>query len=454
VIDPHLKMAYVQSWSAGIQREVNRNTVVEVRYIGNHLARQWSTINLNEINVVENGFLNEFRLAQQNLLANMAAGRGATFKYSGINTGTSPLPIALAFFSGLPASQAGDTTKYTSANFTNSTYVNALAINQPATGTFISNMSTNSAAQRTNATNAGLPVNFFQVNPGVSNANLLTNLGGSTYNAGTIDVRRRLTGGLQFDVNYTFAKGMTSIFSSLRAPLSKGMSPITITHGLKSNWIYELPFGHGKHMLGNAHGALDKIVGGWSINGTGRVQSGSAFSMGNVRLVGMTRNELQSVVGMRFNDGAKLAYFLPQDIVDNTIRAFNTSATDPTGYPSGRAPSGRYIAPASSGSCIEVYSGQCGGTSLILFGPHLTKFDISAVKKTRIRERFNIELRGELLNAFNNINFLVGSPNSDTNSATNFSNAAFGQVTQAYNDQSTTYDPGGRLVQFVLRINF
>jgi hypothetical protein len=232
------------------------------------------------------------------------------------------------------------------------------------------------------------------------------------------------------------------------------MSPITITHGLKGNWIYELPMGHGKPLLRNAHGALDKIVGGWSVNGTGRVQSGSPFSMGNVRLVGMTRNELQSAVGMRFNDGAKIAYFLPQDIVDNTIRAFNTSATSATGYGSAGAPTGRYIAPASSGSCIEVYSGQCGGTSLILYGPHLTKFDISAVKKTKIGERVNIELRGELLNAFNNINFLVGSPNNDTNTATNFSSTTFGQVTQAYNDQSTTYDPGGRLIQFVLRINF
>jgi hypothetical protein len=393
-------------------------------------------------------------LAQQNLAANMAAGRGATFKYAGPNTSTSPLPIILAYFSGLPAGQAGDTTKYTSSNFTNSTYVNALAINQPATGTFISNMSTNSAAQRANAIAAGLPANFFQVNPGVSAANLLTNLGGSNYNAGTLDVRRRLTNGFQFDVNYTFAKGMTSVFTSLRAPLTKAMSPITITHSLKGNWIYELPFGHGKHLLGNAHGALDRIVGGWSINGTGRVQSGSPFSMGNVRLVGMTRNELQAAVGMRFNDATKVAYFLPQDIIDNTIRAFNTSASSPTGYGSAGAPTGRYIAPASSGNCIEVYAGQCGGTSLILYGPHLTRFDISAVKKTRINERVNIELRGELLNAFNNINFLVGSPNNDTNTATNFSNAAFGQVTQAYNDQSTTYDPGGRLVQFVLRINF
>ncbi len=339
-IDPNLKMPYVQSWSVGLQREVTRNTVVEVRYVGNHLSRQWTTENLDEVNVVENGFLNEFRLAQTNLQANLAAGRGATFRYFGANTGTSPLPIILAYASGVPGAQAGDASKYTSTLFSNTTYVNALAINQPATGTFISNLATGSAAQRANAAAAGLPANLFVVNPGVSAANLLTNLGGSSYNAGTLDVRRRLTKGLQFDANYTYSKGMTSIFTSLRAPLSRGLSPLNITHGFKMNWIYELPFGHGKPLLGNAHGALDRIVGGWSLNGTGRVQSGSAFSMGNVRLVGMTRSELQAAVGMRFNDGAKIAYFLPQDIIDNTIKAFNTSGTTANGYGAAGSPFG------------------------------------------------------------------------------------------------------------------
>jgi hypothetical protein len=454
VIDPNLKMAYVQTWSFGLQREITKNTVLEVRYFGDHLARQWTTLNLNEVNTLENGFLNEFQLAQANLQANMAANRGATFRYFGPGTNTSPLPIMLAYFSGVPFAQAGDASRYTSTQFSNSTYVNTLALQQAAPGTFVSNLSTNSAAQRANALAAGLPINFFQVNPSVSSANLLTNLGGSTYNAGTIDIRRRLTGGLMFDTNYTFSKGMTSIFTSLRAPLSKGLSPINITHGFKMNWIYELPFGHGKPLLTGAHGVLDKIAAGWSINGTGRVQSGAPVNFGNVRLVGITRNELQQAVGMRFNDGAKVAYFLPQDIIDNTIRAFNTSATSANGYGSQGAPTGRYIAPANSPNCIEVYTGQCGGTSLVLYGPHFTRFDISAVKKTRISERVNVELRGELLNAFNNINFLIGSPNSDTNTISNFSNAAFGQVTQAYNDQSTTYDPGGRLIQFVLRINF
>jgi len=39
-------------------------------------------------------------------------------------------------------------------------------------------------------------------------------------------------------------------------------------------------------------------------------------------------------------------------------------------------------------------------------------------------------------------------------SITNFSSQAFGQVTNACQDTSTTYDPGGRLMQWVLRINF
>lgn len=453
VIDPHLRMPYVQSWSVGIQREIAKDTVLEVRYIGDHALRPWTTINLNETNIVENGFLSEFEAAQTNLAANMAAGRGATFKYAGANTGTSPLPIALGYFSGVPTGQAGDATKYTSTLFSNSTYVNTLATFNPTPFTFVSSL-TGNATQRSNALSAGLPANLFVVNPDKSRANLLTNFGGSTYNAGTVDLRRRFSKGLLFDLNYTFTKAMQGLFETQREGPVKAVSPFGITHGLKMNWVYELPIGHGQALLGNAHGVLEKVVGGWAINGTGRVQSGDPFSLGNVRLVGMTRNALQAAVGMNFNDGAKIAYFLPQDIIQNTIKAFNTSATSTNGYGSLGAPTGRYIAPADYPGCIEAYTGQCGGTQLILYGPHFTRFDISAVKKFRINEHVNVEFRAEFLNAFNNINFIVGSAQNDTNSASNFSSQSFGQVTSAYQDTSTTYDPGGRLIQWVLRVNF
>src|SRR6202008_4493453 len=75
------------------------------------------------------GLLNEFKLAQANLQANRAAGKGKTFAYTG--AGTSPLPITLAFFSGRPASDANTVANYTSTNFTNATFLNALAVNNP-----------------------------------------------------------------------------------------------------------------------------------------------------------------------------------------------------------------------------------------------------------------------------------------------------------------------------------
>ncbi len=159
-VDPNLKMPYVHSWSLGIQRSIGRATVVEVRYVGNFGKRYWSQINLNETNIVENGFLSEFKLAQQNLQSNLAANRGGTFKYFGTGTGTSPLPIIQAYFSGLPAAQAGDATKYTSSNYTSTTFVNPLALQNPGPNGFASSLYGN-ATFRTNAVKGGLPVNLF-----------------------------------------------------------------------------------------------------------------------------------------------------------------------------------------------------------------------------------------------------------------------------------------------------
>src|SRR6185295_16242456 len=83
IFDPKLKVPYAQSWSLGIQREITKDMAVEVRYVHTVNLQQWATYNYNETNIVENGFLNEFKLAQANLQANIAAGRGNTFKYAG-----------------------------------------------------------------------------------------------------------------------------------------------------------------------------------------------------------------------------------------------------------------------------------------------------------------------------------------------------------------------------------
>ena len=85
-----------------------------------------------------------------------------------------PLPIILAYFSGVNAAGAGDPSKYNSASFTDSTFLNALALLNPqpccststTTPSFAWNLM-NSAARRTNALTAGLPANLFVANPDV-----------------------------------------------------------------------------------------------------------------------------------------------------------------------------------------------------------------------------------------------------------------------------------------------
>jgi hypothetical protein len=79
---------------------------------------------------------------------------------------------------------------------------------------------------------------------------------------------------------------------------------------------------------------------------------------------------------------------------------------------------------------------------------------MSLIKRTRITEKVSFEFRAEFLNTFNNINFSVGNPSNATTTVTGLGNDAFGRITQAYRDISTTNDPGGRIIQFVARINF
>jgi hypothetical protein len=459
--NPNLKLGYVQSWTIGLQREINKDTVVEVRYVANRAVKQWQQYNLNEINIIENGFLSEFKLAQANLQANIAAGRGANFRYAGAGTGTSPLPIILKHFN--PTGDPNSTAAYSSGNFASTAFVNTLAVNGPAPFTF-ANTLIGTATFRNNAAAAGLPANFFVVNPGkLGGAFTVENNGRSYYDAAVVELRRRLSHGLLIQGSYTFARNLTNMPVSSSVVFyqppslrevggDKTLSPFGITHALKLNWIYELPFGRGKAFGSGINRWADLVIGGWAWHGTARIQTGSPNNFGNVRLVGMTRNDLQKALKIRKE--ATAVYYLPQDIVDNTIRAFNVSATSATGYSAQGVPTGRYIAPASGPNCIESFGGECGTTNLVLYGPSFTRFDMSAVKKFKITERVNFEFRAEFLNAFNNINFLIGSAASDVTNVGGFGTATFGQTSNAYQDSSTTNDPGGRLIQFVARINF
>src|SRR4029453_3565763 len=56
--DPTLRAPYTVNYNFGIQRELWKNNVLEVRYVGNQSKLSWRTSNLNEVNIFNNGFLN------------------------------------------------------------------------------------------------------------------------------------------------------------------------------------------------------------------------------------------------------------------------------------------------------------------------------------------------------------------------------------------------------------
>jgi hypothetical protein len=162
----------------------------------------------------------------------------------------------------------------------------------------------------------------------------------------------------------------------------------------------------------------------------------------------MTAKDVQHMIKIRFDtSGAGLVYMLPADVIQNTINAFNTSATSSTGY-AGAVPTGRYFAPANGPDCIEVENsavGKCGTGSLIVDGPLFQQHDIAFAKQTRVVGHTNFEFRLELLNAFNHANFTPGGIGTTSNNPASLTNY---QIT-ALSGTNTS-----RIVQLVFRFNW
>ncbi|MGB2714931.1 MAG: TonB-dependent receptor [Vicinamibacterales bacterium] len=457
---PGIQVPWADSWSAGIQRSISSSMAVEIRYVGTRSRDNWQVLNYNEVNVIENGFLNEFRQAQANLQAHVAAGCGGTgnpcsFAYRGPGTGTAPLPIFLAYFNAQGSTQAGNAAAYAGTNWTNTTFQAFLAARNPNpigmvynttnnTGTGI----TNNATLRQNALNAGLAANFFVANPHlIGGADLTTNNGQTDYNGLQLELRRRYAQGLQFQASYAFGKSTTSRFETFRRGtfmVRDPGSPGDLTHAVKGVVVYDLPFGQGRRFGGNVNGFVDRVIGGWSVGWTARIQSGQLVDLGNVRLVGMSTRDVEKMFKLHFDDAGKKIWMLPQDVIDESIKAFSVNATAATGYGTLGPPSGRYFAPANGPDCIEPDAdreqGECGVRTLVVTGPMFRQHDVSVAKRVRLFGRSDVEFRIEALNVFNQANFVpVGGIGTNRNS---------------YEVTGLTGTNTSRTIQLVSRINW
>jgi hypothetical protein len=445
--DPHLRTEYVESWTIGLQRELTREMVLEVRYVANHDVGGWRTENLNETNVLENGFLSEFQIAANNLAIARGSNAASTnFGNAGL-PGQKDVPILLTALGA-----ANDTTI-------------ATQIAQGQAGA-VANSIANNATRMARLTAAGKPANLFWVNPtATGGAQLTTNGGSATYNSLQVELRRRLSEGLLIQGSYVWSHALSNLFANgtggspttLRdQSLDKGPTPWDIRHAFKLNWIYELPLGSGRRVFSRVSNPVArKALEGWQLASVSRVQSGSPEPLTSARntfnqnesgvvLNNLTASQLQDMMQIRKvtnANGIGAVYYFPQSLVDNSLAAFEVGGKTLKNLD----PSQPYIGPAST-------PGQLG-YRVFLYGPWQQRLDFSLLKRTRISEGKNIEFRANVLNAFNFQNFILSGGIRDPASSISL-NSNFGQTTNSYRDLANTNDPGARLIEFVLKFNF
>jgi hypothetical protein len=420
-IDSDLSVPYVQQWSLSIERKLTNQTAVEVRYVGNRGTKLVRAIDFNQVNILgANGeFLNDFKAAQRNLLAN------------GNPTVGEPIPtFSLLGLGGL---------------LTNATVQNYLRRNEVAEllWLYVNNRdlffvspapALRPGGERFDAT---IGSDFFFPSNILGIADSVGNISWSTYNALQMEVRRQFSDGLSFQWNYTFSKNLTDFEGSQanfaafmdnnRHALEKRRSPQDITHVMNANWIYELPFGSGRRFLAGG-GVVDKVLGGWQVGGIVNLQSGQPLSIvsarGTYNRAGRSANNTVNLSGIGISDlKARTGEFR---LADGRVSMFDASLSGPGGFGSGDL----FLFPEA---------GDVGSLGLTpISGPKYFNFDFNLIKRTYLTEEMNLEFRADMFNIMNRTNFNVGLTQ-------NIQSANFGIINSSF---------AARVIQLALRLNF
>jgi hypothetical protein len=437
-IDPNLESPMVEQYSFGLQREFFGNTAFEVRYVGSRSKNLVRGIDLNQIDIFNNGFLADFNRARANI-----ALTGNPFC---VSAGCQTLTI---FQSGGTAAagrlQVGTTGGVTTANF-----INNLNNGTPADLAllFINNTANlNNHPTLTNP-NAVPRINFL-ANPAGGAVDLMLNDAGYNYNSLQVEVRRRFANGLYFQGNYTFSKNLTNAIGTSQAlfePYLDNNNPdleyqradYDTTHVISFNGIYHLPFGQGKMFL-NKGGVVDKIFGGWEFAGIAQWFSGAPITFVDTRgtlnragrstrqtpFSSLTNDQIRALVGVYEANGN--IYFIDPSIISSQGAASN-------GFGSAAFPGQVFF---------NVNPGQTGNIGRALIdGPSFFNINAALLKNIRFGERMRLQLRAESFNLLNNVNFNISAGQQ----LTNINSTSFGQLTSTANS--------AREFQFAIRFEF
>jgi hypothetical protein len=421
-IDPNLKVSSTTEYNLSFQREIGWQTALEVRYVGGRSSNLVRGTNINQIDVLGNGFLDDFLRARSNFVLT-----GNPFC-----TTAGCLPLTIFGQAAGSTLRVGTSTATPAGAISLATFNNNLNAGTPADLGL--SMVINNAAN-------GFP--FFD-NPNARDILLLTNDGNYRYNSLQVELRRRFSGGLSLQANYTLQKTLTDaqgvgqtridpLLDINRPELDYSRADYDQAQVFNFNGIYELPFGKGKRFGGNAGSWLDRLIGGFQITGILRISTGAPLTITDARgtfnragratrqtpYTTLSEEQIKNLFGVRRTGNGVL-------FVDPSVTSGGRGAL---GF--GTTFNGQVF--------FNVAPGQVGNLNrAFINGPNYINLDAAIMKNIRITENVRFQIRAEAFNVFNRANFFIGNTSS-------INSVNFGRIT-------STFDP--RVVQVAGRLEF
>jgi outer membrane receptor protein involved in Fe transport len=217
--------------------------------------------------------------------------------------------------------------------------------------------------------------------------------GWSNYNALQVRLQKRMSQGLNLQVNYAWSKSLDTgtgnghgsgidIYQNAYSPgLNYGLSDFNAASTIAGQIVYELPFGKGRQF--ELHGPLDQIVGGWRVSSVFQWHSGVPFTP-----------VIQGSVADGIDPGLAPSLSAGSTLYPNVVG--NPTVSNPTIT--------HWFNPAAYANPAPGTFGNSGRNTLI--GPSFFNADFSLAKAFRLpREGMKLEIRADMYDVFNHINF-------------------------------------------------
>jgi len=242
----------------------------------------------------------------------------------------------------------------------------------------------------------------------------------SAYNSFQASLEKRFSHGLQMQAAYTFSKSLdwASSFEETVNPsnykASRALSLFNSKQRFVVNYVWDLP-------IRKYNGFAGKVLDDWQVSGITQFQSGFPIRI-------QTQNDQELISSLFFlgADAPQLTGSL-QTFSGKAVQTLNVNGSPQTGH--------FFL---NTNNFSDPPPGQFSTTPRsICCGPGENQWDISFSKKLTINESRYFQFRYDIFNLFNKTEFV--------NPDGNFSNTTFGQVLQAR-------DP--RLMQFALKFYF